>query len=167
MDRAAPAERPRRSLTRRILRWAALVLVACAAVLLALLSFASFEPELSFEQASALRHLSYASPTGSIAALAAGPEDAPRILLVHGSPGAAADWAALLLDPPPGRELVAIDRPGFGRSDPYGAVPSLADQAAALAPLLVQRGGHWPIVVGHSLGGPVAARLAADHPDEV
>jgi pimeloyl-ACP methyl ester carboxylesterase len=167
MDRSAPAGSARRSIARRIVRWAALALVAAAAVVLALLSFASFEPELSFEQSSSLRHFRYASPTGSVAALAAGPQDAPRILLVHGSPGAAADWAALLLDPPPGRELVAIDRPGFGSSDPYGAVPSLADQADALAPLLVQRGGHWPIVVGHSLGAPVAARLAAEHPDEV
>jgi pimeloyl-ACP methyl ester carboxylesterase len=167
MDRLDPAARPRRSILRRIVRWLLLLLVAAAAGVVVLLSSVPFMPELSWEQEQQLRRSAYFSPTGEVAVLAGGPQDAPRVIFVHGSPGAAADWAEYLLDPPAGREAVAIDRPGFGRSDPYGAVPSLAEQADALAPLLVQRGGHWPIVVGHSMGAPVAAWLAAEHPDEV
>jgi pimeloyl-ACP methyl ester carboxylesterase len=167
MDRSAVAARAPRSLARRIVRWLLLLLVAAAAGLLLLLSTAPFMPELSWEQEQQLRRSAYFAPSGAVAVLAGGPQDAPRVIFVHGSPGAAADWAEFLLDAPSGREAVAIDRPGFGRSDPYGAVPSLAEQAEALVPLLVQRGGHWPIVVGHSMGAPVAAWLAAEHPGEV
>jgi pimeloyl-ACP methyl ester carboxylesterase len=167
MDRSAVTARAPRSLARRIVRWLLLLLVVAAAGVVVLLSAAPFMPELSWEQEQQLRRSAHFAPTGAVAVLAGGPQDAPRVIFVHGSPGAAADWAEYLLDPPAGREAVAIDRPGFGHSDPYGAAPSLAEQAAALAPLLVQRGGHWPVVVGHSMGAPVAAWLAAEHPDEV
>jgi pimeloyl-ACP methyl ester carboxylesterase len=46
-------------------------------------------------------------------------------------------------------------------------VISFEVQAAAIATLLVERHGQWPILVGHSLGGPIAARIAADFPDKV
>lgn len=58
-----------------------------------------------------------------------------------------------------------MDCPGFGASGPEGALPSLAAQAAALAPLLVTRGGRRTILVGHSLGGPIIAQAAVDFPD--
>jgi pimeloyl-ACP methyl ester carboxylesterase len=45
---------------------------------------------------------------------------------------------------------------------------SLRMQSACLAPLLrLGKSAKKPILVGHSLGGPVAARLAMDYPDEV
>ncbi len=134
---------------------------------LALLSCVSFERELTPAQSALLRRGEQPAATGVLSTLAAGPADAPRVLLVHGTPGAATDWLDLLLSAPPGLELLAVDRPGFGRSQPAGAVTALSAQSAALVPLLVQRGGRWPIVVGHSLGAPIALRLAADHPERV
>ncbi|XAL98501.1 alpha/beta hydrolase [Phycisphaeraceae bacterium D3-23] len=101
----------------------------------------------------------------------AGDPDAPRILYLHGTPGSASDYEAYLLDPLPGRESVAADRVGFGRSeagpDKHGALVSFEQQAVELAPLLVERGGAGTLIVGHSLGGPIALRLAADYPDRV
>ena len=71
-----------------------------------------------------------------------------------------------MLDLPPGAEVVAIDRPGFGQSGPEGAVVSIGEQAAAVV-------AHFPndgrpvVLLGHSLGGPIVARVAADHPQRV
>ncbi len=98
---------------------------------------------------------------------ASGDPSAQRVIFIHGTPGKAADFAAFIRDPVDGLEMVSIDRPGFGGSTPQSAVPALADQAAAIEPLLVERDGRWPILVGHSLGGPIGCRVAADFPDRV
>ena len=95
-----------------------------------------------------------------ISLLRAGTACGPRLILVHGTPGSATGWADYLLDPPPGVEVVALDRPGFGRSGPEGAVPSLAAQAAAVIALL-PADGRPVVLLGHSLGGPVVAWAAA------
>lgn len=98
--------------------------------------------------------------------LAAGRPGDQRILFVHGTPGEAADWLPFLKATPPGQHRIAADRPGFGGSGPGRAVIALADQAEALAGLIA--GGEAPaVVVGSSYGGPVALRLAADHPHAV
>lgn len=99
--------------------------------------------------------------------LRAGDPTRPRVIYVHGTPGDAEAFADFLITPVSGLEAVSVDRPGFGRSGPKRAVTSFKEQAEALVPLLVERDGKWPILVGHSLGGPIVARLAADHPDKV
>lgn len=101
-----------------------------------------------------------------ISYLGAGDPRGPRLILIHGTPGRAADWARYLIDPPPGVEVVAIDRPGFGASGPAAAVTSLEAHAAAVAALL-PADGRPAILLGHSMGGPIAAWAAADHPDRV
>ncbi len=112
----------------------------------------------------------------SISYLRAGDEFAQRVIFIHGSPGSATDYADYLVFPLPNAEVISIDRLGFGKSitsiDIEGnprrdAVLSLAEQADAVRPLLVERNGRWPILVGHSLGGPIAAQVAATYPDQV
>lgn len=103
----------------------------------------------------------------TISYLHAGDPDAPRIIYVHGSPGNARTWLDYLTTPIPGFESIAIDRPGFGQTQPADPVPSLKSQAEAIAPFLVKRNGHWPILVGHSLGGTIVCRAAADYADRV
>ena len=103
---------------------------------------------------------------GGLSALVAGAPGGPRVILVHGTPGSAGGWGDYLLDAPAGLELVAPDRPGFGRSEPGHAVTSLAAQARALAALL-PHDGRPAVLVGHSLGGAIAARLAAEQPQRV
>jgi pimeloyl-ACP methyl ester carboxylesterase len=98
--------------------------------------------------------------------LRAGTAQGPRLILVHGTPGAATGWADYLNNPPPGLDVVALDRPGFGQSGPAGAMPSLADQAAAVRALL-PADGRPVVLLGHSLGGPVVARVAADLPGRI
>lgn len=107
------------------------------------------------------------SDPAEVAVYAAGDPNAPRVLYLHGTPGTAEAWADYLVEPVGATESVAIDRPGFGASAGSGVVVAFADQASAAEPLLVERGGARTVVVGHSLGGPIAARLAADHPERV
>lgn len=97
----------------------------------------------------------------------AGSEHDRRVIFVHGTPGSLGAWSAYLQNPIEGVESIAIDRPGFGGTEPLRAVCEFADQARALEPLLVERDGRWPILIGHSLGGPIVARAAADFPDRV
>lgn len=101
----------------------------------------------------------------TISYLIAGDAAKPRLILIHGTPGSAVGWADLLADPPPGFEVVALDRPGFGDSGPEGAMTTLEHQADAVAALLPP--DRASILLGHSLGGPVAALVAARRPERV
>jgi len=104
--------------------------------------------------------------SASVSYLHAGNPAGPRLLLVHGTPGSASGWADYLVNPPPGIEVVALDRPGFGQSGPDGAVTSLEAQAAAVVALF-PADGRPVVLLGHSLGGPIVARVAANHPSRV
>ena len=102
----------------------------------------------------------------TVSYLRGGDASGTRVILVHGTPGEATAWADYVLSPPPGTEVLALDRPGFGRSGPAEAMTSLADQAAAVLALM-PADGRPVLLLGHSLGGPVVARVAADHPERV
>ena len=100
--------------------------------------------------------------------LQAGDPTGQRVIFLHGTPGdAGGNWLQILRNVPEGYEFLAIDRPGFGHTTPRDPVTSLGAQAAVLEPLLVTRRGKGTILVGHSLGGPVAAAAAADFPTKV
>jgi pimeloyl-ACP methyl ester carboxylesterase len=107
-----------------------------------------------------------ASPGTGLSVLHGGRPGATRVILVHGTPGGADGWIDHVLRPSVDMEVLALDRPGFGRSGPATAMPRLADQAAAVAALL-PADGTPAVLLGHSLGGPVVARVAADHPTRV
>ncbi len=110
----------------------------------------------------------YAAPGGlRVSMLSRGNVMGQRVIFVHGTPGSATGWEHYVRSPLPGIEAVAVDRPGFGETRPRDAMVSLKAQAAAIAPLLVERGGKWPILVGHSLGGPIVAQVAVDNPGRV
>lgn len=140
----------------RIALFAGLLVSACDA------------PDAGPEQ-SQLKRSSYAVPALAlrISTLSYGNVDGQRVIFVHGTPGDAHGWRQYLAAPPSGVDAIAIDRPGFGQTRPETAFPSLARQAEAIAPLLVKRNGRWPILVGHSLGGPIIAQVAADYPGKV
>jgi pimeloyl-ACP methyl ester carboxylesterase len=78
-------------------------------------------------------------------------------------------------DPDPGRThasnvtLVAVDRPGYGRSDPVtsGRWATVASAADDIAAVLDSVGAGRVGVVGWSAGGRVALALAARRPDLV
>lgn len=88
--------------------------------------------------------------------------DGPRRgLLLHGLTSAASTWwrvGPALADM--GFTVVAPDLRGHGRS-PAG--DSLA-VAAFVDDLLILDGGGWDLLIGHSLGGTIAAALVTHHP---
>ncbi len=137
-------------------------------VALATIGCAPPGPRLSTEAVEALRQsVPVATPLNiDISLLRAGDATGPRAILVHGTPGDATGWTDYLMHPLPGWEVVALDRPGFGRSGPVGAMPGLAEQAAAVVALLPVD-GRQVVLLGHSLGGPVVAQVAADHPERI
>ena len=89
------------------------------------------------------------------------------LVFVHGSPGGWKAWARFLDAPALAGfgPRMAMDRPGFGGSGAAGVMPDLRRQADVLANLIPP--GPPAVLVGHSLGGPLIAWMAIDHPDKV
>ncbi len=89
------------------------------------------------------------------------------VTFIHGSPGS---WNAFidffkadsLLK---NADILSIDRPGFGASGYGYAESSLEKQAFQINEVLNQFSQKNILLIGHSLGGPVVARMAMDNPD--
>lgn len=100
--------------------------------------------------------------------LVAGDPEKPLVVFVHGSPGSLSAFIDFMTDSLLLQKamLISVDRPGFGSSNFGHAEPSLQKQAAMLKPMLEEYKENRPIIlVGHSLGGPLIARMAMDYPE--
>ena len=110
-------------------------------------------------------------PTGQTLALdRVGDPAAPSIVLLHGLSGSRLGYRAVVahLVARGGLDVIAVDQRGHGEStwatlDAYDAPSYAADVAALIEALHLAPA----VVVGHSLGGVVAAALAVARPDLV
>ena len=91
----------------------------------------------------------------------------PAILFVHGLSGCWPNWLEQLSAFSPTNRVIAADLPGFGHSPGQGGEISMEGYAALLDGLLEQLGEQRATVVGNSMGGLIAAELAASHPGRV
>ena len=94
----------------------------------------------------------------------------PPLVFVHGSPGSWEGWAHFLLEPEltQNYHVISIDRPGFGGSEVGGVEISLEAQAEEIFQVLQFNQSQKPaLLVGHSFGGPVVAKMAMIHPERV
>jgi pimeloyl-ACP methyl ester carboxylesterase len=85
------------------------------------------------------------------------------LVLVHGLGGSAANWLALAPLLLPGRRVLVPELPGHGGSEALPAGSRLNAFADSVASLL----DGPSAVVGHSLGGAIAVRLAIRRPELV
>jgi pimeloyl-ACP methyl ester carboxylesterase len=90
--------------------------------------------------------------------------DGPPLVLIHGLAGSGAWWKRNLPALSGAFRVTAIDLPGFGSSDPDTRL-ILDEVPAQVAALLGVLGIERTHIIGHSMGGLVAAGLAADHPE--
>ncbi len=101
---------------------------------------------------------------------AAGPADSREALVfVHGNPGSADDWGALVAAVgASGRRAVAFDLPDFGEAiAPPGFVHSVDGYARFLAAALDALGIERVHLVLHDFGGPIGLTWLAAHVDQV
>ncbi len=89
------------------------------------------------------------------------------IVLIHGASGNLNDMTFRLGPALRDRfQVIAVDRPGHGRSGlPPGGGVSINRQALLIREALTRVGVKRPIVLGHSYGGSVALAWALDAPD--
>jgi uncharacterized protein (TIRG00374 family) len=96
------------------------------------------------------------------------PDTAPRaheLVLLHGQPGSAADWAAVLARLPSHLHAVAKDRPGYGASERRAA--GFTANAQVILDDLDERGVDSAVIVAHSWAGGAALLTAHLAPDRV
>ena len=83
------------------------------------------------------------------------------VVLLHGISSGAASWLDVALQLADKVRVLAWDAPGYGVSTPLAqSAPADADYAQVLAQSLLVLGVRRCILVGHSLGALMAARLA-------
>jgi pyruvate dehydrogenase E2 component (dihydrolipoamide acetyltransferase) len=96
-----------------------------------------------------------------------GPEKGVPVLFLHGFGGDLGNWLFNLDAIAEVAPVIALDLPGHGQSEPRLPGASLADLAGFVASFLEAIDVPRVHVVGHSMGGAIAARLALDQPTRV
>lgn len=92
----------------------------------------------------------------------------PSVILIHGFGGHTYTYRYLIPELAKDHRAVAVDLQGFGYSGrPKKGDYSLGEQARLVVRLMDTLGIDRASVVGHSLGGEVAMRMAANHPARV
>ena len=89
------------------------------------------------------------------------------LVLVHGLGGAAVNFTELAPLLARSRRVLVPDLPGHGRSDPLPSVEGLSSYADHVVALAEREGMLPAAVLGYSMGGVVALRLAVNRPESV
>lgn len=94
-----------------------------------------------------------------------GDRDAPALVFVHGLGCDSTVWSAQAAHFAADHRVLAVDLPGFGRSDkPHDREYTLAWFARALQWVLEDARVEKPVLVGHSMGFSVVRRHVLDYP---
>lgn len=93
------------------------------------------------------------------------PTERPPLLIAHGLFGSARNWGVIARRLSEGRQVLTVDMRNHGDS-PRAEVQGYGEMAADLAGVIAAHGGRAD-VLGHSMGGKAAMRLALGHPGAV
>ncbi len=93
--------------------------------------------------------------------------EGPAILFIHGLSGCWPNWLEQLCPFATTNRVIAVDLPGFGHSPGSGGEISMEGYARLLDGLLAHLGLARATVVGNSMGGLIAAEMAAAYPERV
>ena len=97
-----------------------------------------------------------------------GPREGPLVVCVHGLGGSHLNWLAVGPSLSLGARVMALDLVGHGRTTAAGRTATIEGHRALLGGFLEVVGNGSPaIVMGHSMGGLVAALQAAVEPESV
>ncbi|NVK22659.1 MAG: alpha/beta hydrolase [Kangiellaceae bacterium] len=98
-----------------------------------------------------------------------GQDNATTLLLVHGlGANAAGDWALLVSELSKKYHLVALDLPGFGKSEHSNEILYTPENYSKLLHWVRQRyAKSLTIVVGHSMGAAISLKYASEYPDDI
>lgn len=93
----------------------------------------------------------------------------PTLVFIHGAPGYILDLKNYFQLPEIGRyaRIIAIERPGYGYSNYGKPLTSISQQAQLHGKILSKENQEPALLVAHSYGGPIAAKIAIDHPQLV
>jgi lipase len=92
-------------------------------------------------------------------------EEGPVLLLLHATGFHARVWDQVIAHLPHDLHVVAADHLGHGRSFKPDSLADWAEGSLAMLPLVDRFKGRPIIGCGHSMGGYVLSRLAAERPD--
>ncbi|MFD2093382.1 alpha/beta fold hydrolase [Blastococcus deserti] len=96
-----------------------------------------------------------------------GPDGAPTVVLVHGLGGSHLNWDLFAPLLRPQARVLALDLPGFGRSEPGGRRTAVHDNVDVLDRFLAEVAGTPVVLVGNSMGGMISILQTAAAPDTV
>jgi pimeloyl-ACP methyl ester carboxylesterase len=96
-----------------------------------------------------------------------GPDTAPTVVLVHGLGGSHLNWDLLAPLLRPHARVLALDLPGFGRSEPGERRTTVYDNVRVLDRFLADVAGTPAVLVGNSMGGMISILAAGERPEAV
>jgi pimeloyl-ACP methyl ester carboxylesterase len=96
-----------------------------------------------------------------------GPDDGPTVVLVHGLGGSHLNWDLFAPLLRPHARVLALDLPGFGRSEPGDRQTTVQDNVTVLDRFLREVAGAPAVLVGNSMGGMISILQTAQSPQTV
>lgn len=91
----------------------------------------------------------------------------PAILLIHGLGSNAKGWTKNISTLSEGHRVIAVDLPGYGKSDKGYYDYSMPFYTQVLSELLDKLSINSAVWIGHSMGGQIALTAALDHAERV